>query len=467
MQAAYSLAPSDRVLQKTTYCFDVSVWEFFWPLLAGAALVVARPGAQADAAYLREVLGRERVSVLHFVPSMLSAFLDSGLDSEEGAEAAGGGSLRRVVCSGEALSREQEARFNARYPGVGLSNLYGPTEASIDVSFWDCDAEGADGGGAKGAGVPIGRAVWNTQLYVLDARGEVVPVGVSGELHIGGVGLARGYLNRPALTAEKFIPDTMSGEAGARLYRTGDLARYRADGAIEYLGRIDHQVKVRGFRIELGEIEAALRGHEQVREAVVIAREDEPGHKRLVAYVVSRSEGAEAGGELFGELRTHLRGRLPEYMVPSYFVALGELPLSANGKLDRKALPAPDRQGDAESYVAPRTPVEEALCSIWQQVLGVERVGVKDNFFDLGGHSLLLMRVASRVREEFHVDIPLRRLFETPTIDAMTLVIAAEQAEQREGVDVAQTLQAIKQLSPAEVKALLESLKNKSRAVGP
>jgi aryl carrier-like protein len=277
------------------------------------------------------------------------------------------------------------------------------------------------------------------------------------------VGLARGYLKRPRLTAEKFIPDAFGGEAGGRLYRTGDLARYRADGAIEYLGRIDQQVKVRGFRIELGEIEAALRGHERVREAVVIAREDEPGQKRLVAYVIGQGESSVP----HGELRDYLRERLPEYMVPSFFVALGELPLSANGKLDRKALPAPDRQGDADSYVAPRTPVEEALCGIWQQVLGVERVGVKDNFFELGGHSLLLMRVASRVREEFHVDIPLRRLFETPTIDAMTLVIAAEQAEQREDVDVAQTLQAVKQLSPAEVKALLESLKDRSRAVGP
>ncbi|HEU4880716.1 MAG TPA: phosphopantetheine-binding protein, partial [Longimicrobium sp.] len=253
--------------------------------------------------------------------------------------------------------------------------------------------------------------VWNTALYVLDAALKPVPVGVPGELYIGGVQVARGYLDRPGLTAERFVPDPFSTEGGARLYRTGDRARWRMDGAIEYLGRLDFQVKVRGFRIELGEIEAALRANEGVADCVVVAREDVPGETRLVAYVVGRAE-ADA-------LRDRLRQSLPEYMVPAAFVSLDALPLTANGKLDRKALPAPEYAADAGRYVAPRTPVEEVLAEIWTQVLRVERVGVHDSFFDLGGHSLLIMRLLAKIQTTFDLDISIRTVFSMPTLEAM------------------------------------------------
>ncbi|HEU4883940.1 MAG TPA: amino acid adenylation domain-containing protein, partial [Longimicrobium sp.] len=274
MQAHFGIGADDVVLQKTPFGFDVSVWEFFWPLQQGARLVVARPDGHRDPAYLRDLIEREGVTTLHFVPSMLQTFV-------EAAEAGRCASLRNVVCSGEALPPALVDRFYDRFAGpVVLTNLYGPTEAAVDVSVWTCSRE-------ESAGVvPIGRPVWNTALYVLDASLKPVPVGVPGELYIGGVQVARGYLDRPGLTAERFVPDPFSAEGGARLYRTGDRARWRADGAIEYLGRLDFQVKVRGFRIELGEIEAALLGHAGVRESVVLAREDVSGDPRLVAYLV-------------------------------------------------------------------------------------------------------------------------------------------------------------------------------------
>ncbi|HEX5872346.1 MAG TPA: amino acid adenylation domain-containing protein, partial [Longimicrobium sp.] len=325
MQAHFGIGADDVVLQKTPFGFDVSVWEFFWPLQQGARLVMARPDGHRDPAYLRDVIEREGVTTLHFVPSMLQPFV-------EAVEAGRCASLRHVVCSGEALPPALVDRFYDRFIGpVVLTNLYGPTEAAVDVSCWTCPRDGA------AAVVPIGRPVWNTALYVLDAALKPVPVGVPGELYIGGVQVARGYQGRAAMTAERFVPDPFSAEGGVRLYRTGDLARWRADGAIEYLGRLDFQVKVRGFRIELGEIEAALRQAPGVTDCTVVAREHETGDRRLVAYV--------AGGVETDALREHLRGSLPEYMVPAAFVALERLPLTPNGKLDRKALPAPE--GDA------------------------------------------------------------------------------------------------------------------------
>ncbi|HEU4881299.1 MAG TPA: amino acid adenylation domain-containing protein, partial [Longimicrobium sp.] len=316
MQAHFGIGVDDVVLQKTPFGFDVSVWEFFWPLQQGARLVMARPDGHRDPAYLQEVIEREGVTTLHFVPSMLQLFV-------EAVEAGRCGSLRNVVCSGEALAPALVERFYERFAGpVVLTNLYGPTEAAVDVSCWTCPRD------ASASVVPIGRPVWNTALYVLDAGLRPVPVGAPGELYIGGVQVARGYLDRPGLTAERFVPDPFSTEGGTRLYRTGDRARWRMDGAIEYLGRLDFQVKVRGFRIELGEIEAVLRGHESVADCVVVAREDAPGDRRLVAYVV--------GGVEADELREHLRRSLPEYMVPAAFVALERLPLTVNGKLDHK-----------------------------------------------------------------------------------------------------------------------------------
>jgi len=402
MQKAYPLGPADRVLQKTPYSFDVSVWELFWPLLAGARLVIARPGGHQDPAYLARLIVAEGVTVAHFVPSMLQVFV------EEPAAAACA-PLRRVMASGEALPVELEERFFERLPaGVELHNLYGPTEAAVDVTSEPCvPARGA-------SSVPIGRPVANTRIHLLDRAMRLVPAGVAGELHIGGVQLARGYLRRPELTAERFVPDPCGEEPGGRLYKTGDLARHLPGGRIEYLGRLDFQVKIRGFRIELGEIEAALNRHPGVRESVVVARQDrgDPGGRRLVAYVVpARGEDLAVGG-----LREALLAGLPEHMVPSAFVVLAEgLPLSPNGKVDRKALPPPGGGAGGE-WLAPRTPTEDRLAAVWAEVLGRERIGAEESFFELGGHSLLATRVAARVREGFGIELPLRSLFEKPTV---------------------------------------------------
>jgi amino acid adenylation domain-containing protein len=399
MQQQYQLRPDDVVLQKTPFSFDVSVWEFFWPLLTGARLAVARPGGHQDPAYLADTIAREKVTTLHFVPPMLQMLLETaGLETVCR-------SVRRVVCSGEALPLALQQRCYARLPWVELHNLYGPTEAAVDVTFWHCERV------PSRPLVPIGRPVANTQIYVLDASLRPAPVGVPGELYIGGTQVGMGYWHRPVLTAEKFVPDPF-GAAGARLYRTGDVARWLADGALEYLGRLDHQVKVRGFRIELGEIEAALASHPGVRECVVLGREDVSGDKRLVAYVVSSSEVSATA------LRDHVRGRLPDHMVPSAVVFLAALPLSANGKVDRRALPAPEGSGIAvrAAHVPPAGPVEEAVAAVWSEVLGVPQVGAQDNFFDLGGHSLLAAQVVARISERAAVDLPLRALFESPTV---------------------------------------------------
>ncbi|HEX6912045.1 MAG TPA: amino acid adenylation domain-containing protein, partial [Longimicrobium sp.] len=399
MQAEYGLRADDVVLQKTPFSFDVSVWEFFWPLQQGACLVMARPGGHRDPAYLQDVVERCGVTTLHFVPSMLLPFLET-------ADARRCARLARVVCSGEALSPAAVERFHARFPSsVTLYNLYGPTEAAVDVSHWTCER------GRTGGVVPIGRPVWNTRLYVLDAALCPVPAGIAGELYIGGVQVARGYLDRPALTAERFVPDPFSAEPGARLYRTGDSARWRDGGVLEYLGRLDGQVKLRGFRIELGEIESVLRRHPSVRECAVTVREDAPGDRRLVAYVVGQVDAA--------ALRDHLGRVLPEHMVPSAFVPLDALPLTPSGKLDRKALPTVDPAPAGAPYLAPRTPVEETLAGIFAGVLRVARVGARDGFFAAGGHSLLGMRVISRIRDLLGVELPLRALFEAPTVAAL------------------------------------------------
>jgi acyl carrier protein len=274
--------------------------------------------------------------------------------------------------------------------------------------------------------IPIGRPIPNTQAYILDDHLNPVPIGVPGELHVGGAGLARGYLNRPELTAEKFMPHPFSSEPGARLYKTGDLARYRPDGAIEFLGRGDNQVKIRGYRIELGEIEAVLAQHPALQEAVVLARDDVPGDRRLVAYVVPRPDVPLPSAD---ELRQSLQQRLPAYMVPAAFVPLEALPLTPNGKVDRKALPPPDRSRAAqEALVAPRTPAEDLLAAIWADVLQVEQVGIYDNFFELGGHSLLATQVISRVRKALQVEVPVRRIFEAPTLAELAAVVRELQA---------------------------------------
>ncbi|HEX2204796.1 MAG TPA: amino acid adenylation domain-containing protein [Longimicrobium sp.] len=403
MQAEFGIASEDAVLQKTPFSFDVSVWELFWPLREGARLVMARPEGHRDPAYVREVVEREGVTTLHFVPSMLAAFLEEG----GGARC---GSVRRVVCSGEALPPALVERFHARFPRpVEFHNLYGPTEAAVDVSHWACAREDATGV------VPIGRPVWSTRLHVLDAALRPVPVGVPGELYIGGAQVGRGYLGRPGLTAGRFVPDPFAPEGGARLYRTGDRARWRGDGALEYLGRLDDQVKVRGFRVEPGEVEAALLRVPGVRECAVVAREDAPGDARLVAYVVGRSD-PEA-------LRAGVRKHLPEPLVPSAFVPLAALPLTPSGKLDRRALPAPGPASAARHYLAPRTPAEETVAAIWAEVLGVERVGADESFFALGGHSLTATRVLMRVRRAFGVQPSMRAFFDHPTVAELAATV--------------------------------------------
>jgi amino acid adenylation domain-containing protein len=399
MQETYQLTTADCILQKTPFSFDVSVWEFFWPLLTGARLVVAKPDGHKDSPYLVNLILEQQITTLHFVPSMLQVFLE-----EQGLLRCS--CLKRTFCSGEALPKKLQERFFARL-SCELHNLYGPTEAAIDVTFWQCKPE------SNLSTVPIGRPIANTQIYILDRYLQYVPVGVAGELYIGGHGLARGYLNRPDLTQEKFIPNPFSNQPGSRLYKTGDKARYLSDGNIEFLGRIDNQVKIRGFRIELEEIEAAIAQHLGVRETMVVAREDIPNRKYLAAYIVC----SQSNTPTLRELRSFLKEKLPDYMIPGAFVMLDALPLTPNGKVDRRALIAPEFQPELQqSLVAPRTPIEEMLASIWADVLKIEQVGVHNNFFELGGHSLLATQVISRIHKTFTVELPLSTLFEAPTI---------------------------------------------------
>ncbi|MCX5415681.1 amino acid adenylation domain-containing protein [Streptomyces sp. NBC_00059] len=397
MQSAYGLTSEDRVLQKTPSSFDVSVWEFFWPLRQGAVLVVAEPGGHKDPAYLARLIREQAVTTCHFVPSMLQVFL-----AETEQETESRGSLRRVFCSGEALPRETANTFGRQLPGVELHNLYGPTEAAVDVTYHACAAD------ATGP-VPIGRPVWNTRLHVLDAALHPCPPGVPGELHLAGRQLAEGYHGRPELTASRFVADPF-GRPGERMYRTGDLAHWTEDGEVVYLGRTDDQVKLRGQRIELGEIETALTARDGVDAACALVREDRPGEQRLVGYIT--------GGADPVAVRASLARELPEHMVPAAVVALEAFPLSPNGKLDRRALPAPVFSGGAGSR-RPSGAREEALTRLFAEVLGVGTVGPDDAFFDLGGTSLLAVRLVARVREEFGTELTIGSLFESPTPAAL------------------------------------------------
>ena len=401
MQEAYGLTAADTVLQKTPFGFDVSVWEFFWPLMVGARLVMAKPEGHKDPDYLSRAIEQYGVTTLHFVPSMLQSFL------ADGQAATRCGQVVRVMCSGEALPAALVAEFYRRLPQAELHNLYGPTEAAVDVTAWHCSRE------AERVSVPIGRPIANTRIYLLDERGQPVPLGAVGELYIGGVQVARGYLNRPELTAERFLSDPFA--PGGRMYRTGDVARYLANGDIEYLGRNDQQVKIRGFRIECGEIEAALATHPAVREAVVDARAV-GDDKRLVAWVVPAADVAEE--TLAGALRQHVSAALPDYMVPSAWVVVAALPLSPNGKLDRRALPEPQGAQSQATYEAPQGEHETLLAAIWRELLNVERVGRHDNFFELGGHSLLAVRLTNRL-QQMEWQLPLQVLFANPTLLAL------------------------------------------------
>jgi pristinamycin I synthase-3/4 len=407
MQDEYPLSSNDRVLQKTPFSFDVSVWEFFWPLITGAELIIAKPGGHRDTTYLAEVIKTQQITTTHFVPSMLQVFLQD-------TASAGCSSLKQVFCSGEALSYDVQRRFFMRIENAGLHNLYGPTEAAIDVTYWNCERDTA------ARTVPIGRPTANTKLYIVDTNGQRTPLGVPGELWISGIQVARGYVSQPELTAERFITDPFS--TNSRVYRTGDLVRFREDGAIEFLGRIDHQVKLRGFRIELGEIETQLDQLDEVQQSVVLLREDIPGLPQLVAYVASSGNFDEAVA------KSTLSSVLPDYMLPTVYVALSAIPVTSNGKIDRRALPAPELGQSKEEYVAPETETELQLAVLWAELLSVKKVGTKDDFFALGGHSLIAMQLISRIMELTDIQLPLDSVFNSPTLAELSKLLDSQGA---------------------------------------
>jgi amino acid adenylation domain-containing protein len=433
-QQAFDIEPGTRVLQFSPFSFDASVWETFMALANGGTLCLARQEVLASGPALLDLLKQERVHIVTLPPSMLSVLPPASLPD-----------LRTVISAGEACTAELVAQWA---PGRTFFNAYGPTETTVCASMYRCEEH-------ETADPPIGRPIGNSRLYIVDANDQPLPVGVPGELCIGGVNVGHGYLNRPELTAEKFIRDPFVSDASTPLYKTGDLVRYRPDGNIEFLGRIDHQVKVRGFRIELGEIEATLRQHEDVQDAVVLARDDTPGGRQLVAYVTA----ADSVAPEIDDLRGFLRGVLPEYMIPAFFITLDTFPLTPSGKVDRRDLPSVDGQqlSGAREYVAPRNETEQQLAEISATLLGVDQVGVHDNFFQLGGHSLLATQFVSRIRETMQVDVPLRELFEQPTIAGLAERIEELKSETGPKIsEIAALMGKVQDLSEDEVKALLQ-----------
>lgn len=413
MQSAYPIAPGERVLHKTPSTFDVSVWELIWPLTEGAIMVIAAPGGHRDPYFLRDLIDAERITLCHFVPSMLREFL-----AIPGIEACR--SLTRVICSGEALTGSDRDRLHSRL-GASLHNLYGPAEAAIDVSFHDCSRH------ENLTSVPIGLPIANTQLFLLDRHLLPVPEGTVGEIFIAGANLARGYLRNAGLTADRFLPDPFARRPGARMYRTGDLARRDADGALIYVGRRDFQIKLRGMRIELGEIEAALAEIDGVADAAVVVGQSVERGPELIAHIVSSSPADP--DQLRSMVRSRLEQRLPEAMIPSVFEFHTALPVSPNGKLDRKALSQVEPGRRERPHVAPRTEEERLIADIWSEVLGIAEIGVTQDFFELGGHSLLLVRIATQLRQAFDVELSLRVLFNARTVEAMLdVVLEAELA---------------------------------------
>jgi amino acid adenylation domain-containing protein len=407
MWRTHPFRSGERCCQKTSTSFVDSIWETFGPLLRGVTTLVIPDPVVREPRLLIQTLADQRVTRIVLVPALLRAMLEA--EPELGACLP---HLRFWVSSGEALSRDLARRFRESVPGAVLLNLYGSSEAAGDSTFHevrDADAAGS---------VPIGRPIDNTEVYILDGRQQPVPIGVAGEIYIGGHGLARGYLNRPELTAERFVANPFSDEAGARIYRTGDRARYRNDGTIEHLGRLDSQVKIRGFRIELSEIESALAAHPDVGRAVAVVREDDRGDRRLVGYVAPRN------GTRATDLRDFVRRWLPGYMVPSTIVFVEALPLTPSGKVDRRALPAP-AVARRDVPERPRTATEATLAAIWRALLGLPEVGVHDDFFDLGGHSLLAAQLVAQIEVAFRTTLPVRRLFEAPTVARLAALIEA------------------------------------------
>ena len=407
MQNKYPLNEKDTILQKTTYTFDVSVWELLWWSLVGAKVCMLSPNDEKDPVKIIEAINKHNITTMHFVPSMLDVFLYC---LEESKKASSLSSLKQVFCSGEALNFKQVSGFYKEFgDSKKLINLYGPTEATIDVSYFETTSN------PDVKVIPIGKPISNINLYILDSNRKLQPIGVSGELYISGDGLARGYLNKPELTSEKFVDNPF--ELGAKMYKTGDLARWLPNGNIEFLGRIDNQVKVRGFRIELGEIESKLLQHEDVKEATVTVIEDKNEDKYICSYIVSDKEISELN------LKDYLKESLPEYMIPSYFVKLDKMPITSNGKLDRRSLPKPNLDERLTSYEAPRNDLEETLGRTWSEVLGIDKIGINDSFFELGGHSLKAMTLISKIHKETNKEVPLKELFKSPTIKGLSKFI--------------------------------------------
>jgi amino acid adenylation domain-containing protein len=448
MQDTYGLTEEDRVLQKTPYSFDVSVWELFWPLTTGSCLVMARPEGHRDPSYVVRAIVEHEITTVHFVPSMLKAFLSDPRVQECRT-------LRRSICSGEELSSDQPRAFFSHLD-CELHNLYGPTEAAIDVTYWACRPSETQPGlkpRREPQSVPIGRPIANSQVYILDGNLEPAPMGVAGELYLGGAGLAHGYVGRGDLTADKFMPNPICDEPGKRIYRSGDLGRRLSDGNIEFLGRRDQQVKIRGYRLELGEIEAVLKQVNGISDAAVLTRGEENAEKRLVAYVIGGREGQRGSRWL----REELQERLPGYMVPSAYVWIPEMPLTSNGKVDRRGLTAwqEERDRSEEEYAGPRSEAEEVTAEIFGEVLGRSRVGIRENFFELGGHSLLVVQAVARMREQFGVEVPIPVFFKKPTIESLALFVTQSQAEQ-DPERIASLLDSLESLSMEEVNRLLE-----------
>ena len=406
------LSPGASYATVSTIAADLGNTAVFPALCSGGCLHVISQDRSMDPVLWREYFETHSVDCLKIVPSHLAALIEA--DDSCAAMLPG----KVLVMGGEASSWDLVKRIRTLSPSLRILNHYGPTETTVGVLTYDLGAE-QDGAELKSTTVPLGRPLPNSRVYLLNEYLQPVPVGTVGEVYIGGAGVGRGYLNRPELTAERFIRDPFSTDTDARLYKTGDLARMLSDGNIEFLGRADDQVKIRGFRIELGEIESVLVKHPGVREAVILAREDIPGGKHIVAYVVFK-----AGALSTEQLREHLRHKLPEYMVPGAFVELKRIPLTLNGKVDRTALPAPEaRRVEADNYVAPRTPIEGVMAEIWCSALRLDQVGVHASFFALGGHSLMATQVISRIRNTFQVELPLRALFEAPTIAGLAEII--------------------------------------------
>ena len=396
-----------------SYAFDFSVWEMWGALLYGGRLVVVPYWVSRSPDDFRELLLREGVSVLNQTPSAFRQLLQADVNAGAPVQT----NLRYVIFGGEALELQSLRPWFERHgeQQPKLVNMYGITETTVHVTYRPITLHDLEGG----AGSVIGTPIPDLRVVLLDAQGALAPIGVPAEMYVGGAGVSRGYLERPELTSERFVPDTFAADAGAKLYRTGDLARRLENGDLEYLGRIDDQVKLRGFRIELGEIEAVLAEHAGVSDCAVLVREDAPGDKRLVAYLVGQGEG------LLEELKAQLKTQLPEYMVPAHIVLLPTLPLTPNGKLDRKALPEPDPEAltSGTPYVAPRTPTEETLAEIWADALGVASPSVRDDFFDLGGHSLKAAQIVTAIRSAFHVNAAVRHLLAEPTIAGLAEIV--------------------------------------------